>query len=98
MFVCGYEQHLVPPAPSVPKSLLHSRSWSSAASAQHPSITTSSILAAASKPVSSTKLNPAELTNHRCKGLYFHCVEKFSQGHKEDYKRIFVIEVLGDDA
>jgi hypothetical protein len=50
------------------------------------------------KPASSVvRLSPTEIAQQRKDNMCFHCDELFTQGHKQQCKQLFVIEVLGDD-
>jgi hypothetical protein len=42
------------------------------------------------------KLMSAEITDRHRKNQCFHCDDNFTPGHKEVYKRLFIIEVVGD--
>jgi hypothetical protein len=43
------------------------------------------------------RLSPTEIAQRRKDNRCFHCDELFTQGHKQQCKQLFVIEMLGDD-
>jgi hypothetical protein len=66
--------------------------------APSPTATVGSSTATNVKPASSVvRLSPTEIAQRRKDNMCFHCDELFTQGHKQQCKQLFVIEVLGDD-
>jgi hypothetical protein len=49
------------------------------------------------KPALVLHLSPAEITQRRKNNKCFHCDEFFTNGHKQQCKQLFVIEVLDAD-
>jgi hypothetical protein len=98
MFARAYEQRSTTPAPSAPQSLQRTftKSWTPASGEPQQSVAGSSA-PAPSKSTTNRQLSSAEIADHRIKGLCFRCDEKFVPGHREECKRLFIIEVLIDD-
>jgi hypothetical protein len=69
-----------------------------------PSTTSATATSAASSPSitggktpTTLLLSPAEIADHQAKGLYFHCNDKFTNGHREKCKQLFLIEVICEE-
>jgi hypothetical protein len=52
---------------------------------------------APSKSTTSRRLSSVEIADRRIKGLCFRCDEKYVPGHRQECKRLFIIEVRIDD-
>jgi hypothetical protein len=87
----------IPPQPACG----YGQSFSNATTTPTPSTlsrATSSMASTAAKPNAAVmRLSPAKIAQRRKYGKCFHCDELFSQGHKQQCKQQFVIEVLTDD-
>jgi hypothetical protein len=102
MYARAYEQRLTsttPPVASSTRALprASTKQWSASAPAPATSATASSPSVASANSSPTKKLSPADIADRRVKGLCFKCDEKYVPGHKQDCRKLFVIEVLDDD-
>jgi hypothetical protein len=99
MFMRAYKQRSLALTTAVTKTLGRSttKSWVGAPAPWAASAIGSTVPTASLGSTATKKLSPAEITDCKAKGLCFHCDEKFIPGHKEKCKRIFIIEVIGEE-
>jgi hypothetical protein len=93
-FTRAYEQHDMTQAQTAPpQSKLSGLSFPKPTpSGPQPSVSTSSSLPfVPNKPMFTKKLTSTEISNRRIKGMRFHCDDKFTKGHKKEFKQLLVI-------